>query len=186
MSQLSNKTRLYEALGQIVVSFKTLEQGIDGLILACMKSPATQGKTILIDQVPYPQRIISMSELVRELHREYELGALNHTLSALVERCVSCEQQHNNWIRSYWVPEVESAVGTVMRLRRSGDNNGVRLEPVDIVELENFIVVLNATVAYLYGFHQKLAMNFKRIDAVQSHEIFLKTPRLVDGPGGSN
>lgn len=186
MSQPPNKTRLYEALGQIVVSFKTLEQGIDGLILACMKSPATHGKTILIDQVPFPQRVSSMSELVRELHREYELGALNQTLAALLERCVSCEQQRNNWIRSYWVPEVESAMGKVMRLRRSGDNNGVRMEPVDIVELESFIVVLNATVAYLYGFHQKLAINFKRIDAVQSHEIFFKTPRLVDGPGASN
>ncbi|MDR7089635.1 hypothetical protein [Cellvibrio fibrivorans] len=186
MSPLPNKTRLYEALGQIVVSFKTLEQGVDGLILACMKSPATEGKTILIDQIPFAHRVSSVSELVRELHREYELGALNQTLAALVERCVSCEQQRNNWIRSYWVPEVESAVGTVMRLRRSGDTYGVRLEPVDIVELENFIVVLNATVAYLYGFHQKLAVNFKRIEGVQHHEIFLKTPRLLDGLGGSN
>lgn len=183
MSQLSNKTRLYEALGQIVVSFKTLEQGIDGLILACMQSPATEGKTILIDQVPLTQRVSSMSELVRELHREHELGALNHTLYALVERCINCEQQRNNWVRSYWVPEVESAVGEVMRLRRSGYNSEVRLESVNIAELENFIVVLNATVAYLYGFHQKLAMNFKRIDAVQNYEFFLTTPKLVDGPG---
>lgn len=181
MSQLPNKNRLYEALGQIVVSFKTLEQGIDGLILACLKSPATQGKTILIDQIPFPQKVSSINELVRELHREHELGVLNHTLAALVERCVSCEQQRNNWIRSYWVPEVESAVGTVMRLRRSGDSSNVRLEPIDIAELENFIVVLNATVAYLYGFHQKLSVNFKRIDCVQSHEFFFKTPRLVDG-----
>jgi hypothetical protein len=37
MSQPSNKTRLYEALGQIVVSFKALEQALDSLILACMK-----------------------------------------------------------------------------------------------------------------------------------------------------
>ncbi|MGV8838139.1 hypothetical protein [Cellvibrio sp.] len=179
MSPLPNKNRLYEALGQIVVSFKTLEQGIDGLILACMKSPATQGKTILIDQIPFPQRVNSMSELVRELHREYELGALNQTLAALVERCVSCEQQRNNWIRSYWVPEVESAIGTVMRLRRSADSAGVRLEPVDIVELENFIVVLNATLAYLYGFHQKLAANFKRIEGIQALESLLRIPRLV-------
>ena len=179
MSPLPNKNRLYEALGQIVVSFKTLEQGIDGLILACMKSPATQGKTILIDQIPFPQRVNSMSELVRELHREYELGALNQTLAALVERCVSCEQQRNNWIRSYWVPEVESAAGTVMRLRRSTDSAGVRLELVDIVELENFIVVLNATLAYLYGFHQKLAANFKRIEGIQALESLLRIPRLV-------
>lgn len=179
MSPLPNKNRLYEALGQIVVSFKTLEQGIDGLILACMKSPATQGKTILIDQIPFPHRVNSMSELVRELHREYELGALNQTLAALVERCVSCEQQRNNWIRSYWVPEVESATGTVMRLRRSTDSARVRLEPVDIVELENFIVVLNATLAYLYGFHQKLAANFKRIEGIQALESLLRIPRLV-------
>lgn len=179
MSQPSNKTRLYEALGQIVVSFKTLEQGVDCLILACMKSPATQGKTILIDQVPFAQRVISMGELVRELHREQELGALNQTLYALVERCASCEQQRNNWIRSYWVPEVDSAAGTVMRLRRSGDSAGVRLEPVDIAELENFIVVLNATLAYLYGFHQKLAVHFKRIEGIQALESLLRIPRLV-------
>lgn len=181
MSQLPNKTRLYEALGQIVVSFKTLEQGIDCLILACLNSPATQGKTILIDQVPFPQKVNSINELVRELHHEHELGALNLTLAALVERCANCEQQRNNWIRSYWIPEVESPVGNVMRLQRSGDGNGFTLEPIDIVELENFIVVLNATVAYLYGFHQKLAVNFKRITGVlQCHELFLKTPRLVD------
>ena len=179
MSQLPSKTRLYEALGQIVVSSKTLEQGIDGLILACMKSPATQGKTILIDQVPFPQKVSSINELVRELHREHELGALNQTLFTLLERCVGCEQQRNNWIRSYWVPEVESALGTVMRLRRSGDDNGVRLEPVDIAELENFIVVLNATVAYLYGFHQKLAVNFKRIQGVEALESLLKTSQLA-------
>ncbi len=179
MSQLSNKTRLYESLGQIVVSFKTLEQGVDCLILACMKSPATQGKTILIDQVPFAHRVSSMSELVKELHKEHELGALNQTLYALVERCISCEQQRNNWIRSYWVPEVESAAGTVMRLRRSADSAGVKLEPVDIVELENFIVVLNATLAYLYGFHQKLAANFKRIEGIQALESLLRIPRLV-------
>lgn len=172
MSQLPNKTRLYEALGQIVVSFKTLEQGIDGLILGCLHSPATQGKTILIDQVPFSQKVNSINELVRELHREHELGVLNLTLGALIERCNSCEYQRNNWIRSYWVPEVESPAGTAMRLQRSSDGNSVRLEPIDIAELENFIVVLNATVAYLYGFHQKLAINFKRIDGVRTHEIF--------------
>lgn len=178
MSQIPNKTRLYEALGQIVVSYKTLEQGIDGLILACLNSPATQGKTILIDHVPFGQKVNSINELIRELHPEHELGALNVTLIALVERCVSCELQRNNWVRSYWVPELESPEGAVMRLRRSGENNGVKLEPIDISELENFIVVLNATIAYLYGFHQKLASNFNRIAGVQCHEIFLKGPRL--------
>lgn len=66
-----------------------------------------------------------------------------------------------------------------MRLRRSADSAGVKLEPVDIVELENFIVVLNATLAYLYGFHQKLAANFKRIEGIQSLESLLRLPRLV-------
>ena len=180
MSQPSNKTHLYEALGQIVVSFKALEQALDALILACMKCPATQGKTILIDQVTFAHRVSSMSELVRELHREHELGALNQTLFALVERCVACEQQRNNWIRSCWVPEVDSALGTVIRLRRSAGSAGVKLESVDIVELEKFIVVLNATLAYLYGFHQKLAANFKRIEGIQTLGSLMRMPRLVN------
>lgn len=179
MSQASNKSRLFEALGQIVVSFKTLEQALDSLILACMESPATQGKTILIDQIPFAHRVSSMSELVRELHRDYELGVLNQTLSALVERCLSCEQQRNNWIQSYWIPDVESAPGTVMRLRRSTASAGVRLEPVDMTELENFIVVLNATLGYLCGFHQKLAASFNRIEAIQPLESLLGIPRLA-------
>lgn len=176
MSPFSNKAPLYEALGQIVVCLKIVEQGVDDLILACLQSPATQGKTLLIDQVPFLQKINSINELVRELHSENELGVLNQTLSALVERCVYCEQQRNQWIRSYWVPEVESAEGTVMRLRRSANNNEVKLESINITELENFIVVLNATAAYLYGFHEKLAVNFKRIQSVQTVESLLKKP----------
>jgi hypothetical protein len=50
---------------------------------------------------------------------------------------------------------------------------------VNIAELESFIVVLNATVAYLNGFHQKLANNFKHIQGVQAVESLLKTPRLA-------
>lgn len=178
MSPLSNKTRLYEALGQIVVSFKALEQGIDGLILCSLDSPIAQG-AILIGTLSFPQKITTMNELIRSLHTEQELGALHHTLEALVERGHACAQQRNHWIRSYWVPEVDAEPGVVMRLQRTEDVRGFALMPVNIAELESFIVVLNATVAYLNGFHQKLANNFKRIQGVQAAESLLKTPRLA-------
>jgi len=178
MSQLSNKTRLYEALGQIVVSFKALEQGIDGLILCSLDSPIAQG-AILIGTMSFSQKIETMNELIRSLHTEQELGALHHTLAALVERCHVCAQQRNHWIRSYWVPEVDAEPGVVMRLQRAEDASGFVLIPVNIAELESFIVVLNATVAYLNGFHQKLANNFKHIQGVQAVESLLNTPRLA-------
>lgn len=178
MSPLSNKTRLYEALGQIVVSFKNLEQGIDGLILCSLDSPVAQG-AILIGTLSFPQKITTMHELICSLHTEQELGALRHTLEALVERGHACAQQRNHWIRSYWVPEVDAEPGVVMRLERAEDASGFALVPVNIAELENFIVVLNATVAYLNGFHHKLAHNFRRIQGVQVAESLLKTPRLA-------
>lgn len=178
MTQLPNKNRLYEALGQIVVSFKALEQGIDSLILCSLDSPIAQG-AILISSMSFPQKMTIMNELIRSLHTQQELGALHHTLEALVERGLACEQQRNDWIRSYWVPEVERPQGEVMRLERAADASGFALMPVNIADLENFIVVLNATVAYLYGFHQKLAHNFKRIQGIQAAELLLKTPRLV-------
>lgn len=170
MSVLPNKTRLYEALGQIVVSFKALEQGIDNLILCSLDSPVTQG-AILIASMSFPQKITTMNELIRSLHTEQELGALHNTLEALVERSHACEQQRNQWMRCYWVPEVEAEPGVVMRLQRTLDASGFALIPVSIAELENFIVVLNATVAYLSGFHQKLANNFRRIQGVQAADL---------------
>lgn len=177
MSQLPNKTRLYEALGQIVVSFKALEQGVDGLILCSLDSPVTQG-FILIDSMSFPQKVTTLNELIRALHTQQELGVLHHTLEALVERSHACEQQRNQWVRSYWVPEVEAEQGVVMRLQRALDTGGYSLMPVKLTELESFIVVLNATVTYLSAFHQKLANNFGQIKGIRAAESLLKTPRL--------
>ena len=161
--QPPNKNRLYEALGQIVVSFKALEQGVDGLILCSLGAPVEEG-AIMIDKLSFQQKLTAMDELVRRLHTQEELGALDHTLIALVERGLACEAERNYWVRSNWVPEVESGVGVVMCLQKGAQ--GFVLAPVNIVVLENFIVKLNATVAYLSGFHQKLANNFKRIQGV--------------------
>lgn len=162
MTCMSNKTRLYEALGQIVVSFTALERGIDGLVLCSLDSPEAQSE-IMVSPMTFHQKVTTMYELIRELHQGLELGALNDTLDALVERCSSCEQQRNEWVRSYWVPEVDSDTGIVMRLMRVSETNSLEMMPVKIADLEHFIVVLNATQAYLSGFHQKLFTHFKRI-----------------------
>lgn len=179
MAHTINKTRLYEALGQIVVSFEALEQGIDGLILCSMDSANAQN-TLLLDSINFVKKVSNMNELIRELHSDEELGALRDTLDALVERCYTCEQQRNNWVRSYWVPEVEAEDGVVMRLQRSRDAGGLVLVPCQLLELENFIVVLNATVAYVRGFHQKLCISFKRIRNLPVPENYLTSLRLVD------
>jgi hypothetical protein len=178
MTQHSHKNQLYEALGQIVVSFNLLERGIDGLILACMESMPAHGR-ILLTNMPFPQKVSAMDELIRNSHSEQELGLLHYTLGALVERVLTCRQQRDDWMQSYWVPEIEHAPGVVMRLQRSVDEIELVLKPVNIVQLENFIVLLNATIAYLCGFHQKLANNFKRIQDVQAAGLFLKAPRPV-------
>ena len=162
MTCMSNKTRLYEALGQIVVSFTALERGIDGLVLCSLGSREAQSE-IMVNPMTFEQKVTSMYELIRELHQGLELGALNDTLDALVERCLSCEQQRNEWVRAYWLPEVNSEAGIVMRLTRVPDANSLEMVPVKIADLEHFIVLLNATLAYLSGFHQKLFSQFKRI-----------------------
>lgn len=174
--QSPNKNRLYEALGQIVVSFKAFEQGVDGLMLCSLDAPVNQS-AILLNSMSFQQKLIAMDELIRRLHTKEELGALHDILEALVERGLACERERNHWIRSNWVPEVESEIGVVMCLQKSDE--GFALEPVNIAALENFIVILNATVAYLCGFHQKLANNFKRIQGVKAAESLLKKPRLV-------
>lgn len=180
MTHSNNKNRLYEALGQIVVSFKALEQGVDSLIL-CSLDESSPHNTLLLDSIHFQQKISVMNELIRSQHSEQELGALNQTLIALVERCHNCEHQRNEWVRSYWVPEVDADEGTVMRLQRSKQMGNLVLVPCTLVELENFIVVLNATVSYLYGFHQKLCVNFKRIRTIPTTEVYLKPLHLVDG-----
>ncbi|WP_331346780.1 hypothetical protein [Cellvibrio sp. UBA7661] len=174
----ANKTRLYEALGQIVVSFRALEKGVDGLI-TCSQDESSSLNVLLLESIPFTQKISVMDELIRSRHCVQELGALNQTLIALVERCHSCEHQRNEWIRSYWVPELEAKEGSVMRLQRKETEN-LELVPCQLTELENFIVVLNATVAYLCGFHQKLYAGFKRIRNIPTTETYLKPLHLVE------
>ncbi len=162
MTCMSNKTRLYEALGQIVVSFTALERGVDSLVLCSLDSSEAQSE-FMVSPMTFQQKVSTLYELIRELHHDVELGALNHTLDALVERCLNCEQQRNEWVRAYWVPEVDNEAGIVMRLMRTSDSNSLEMVPVKVSDLEHFIVVLNATLAYLSGFHQKLSTNFKRV-----------------------
>lgn len=178
MSCIPKKTYLYELLGQIVVSFRLLEQGIDGLILSALDSPMVQSLALL-NGMSFEQKVSAMNNLIRSSHSLQELGVLDQTLHVLVERCLVCERERNDWICSYWVPEVESEDGLVMRLRGSADSNGLSLTAVDISELESFVVVLNATAAYLDGFHQKLSSNFKRVRSIKLVDAFLKRNALA-------
>ena len=167
------KIKLYESLGQIVVSFGALERGVDRLILAGINSTLSQELTSL-NGMTFQQKIPLMNTLIRNLHSVQELGILNQTLQALTERCLMCEQERNSWVYSYWVPEIVETDSFVSRLRNDGDSAGLVLTTVEISELENFVVVLNAAVAYLYGFHQKLSNKFGRVRTIRSIEDFLK------------
>lgn len=178
MAYVSVKTKLYESLGQIVVSFGALERGVDTLILACVDTHLSQG-LVSLNSMTYQQKIPLMNNMVRELHGVQELGLLDQTLQMLIERCLICEQERNNWIYSYWVPEIAGATGFVSRLKNESDSGEWVLTTVEISELENFVVVLNATVAYLYGFHQKLSNNFGKVRTIRSVEEFLKRSDLV-------
>jgi hypothetical protein len=164
MTHLTNKTRLYEALGQIVVSFNLLEQKLDCLLLSSLARVDAQNAVVL-KGMSFAQKVTVMNDLIRELHMDINLGPLHHTLVALVERCHNCERERNNWIRAYWVPEVASKAGQVMSLQSSANIGGLELKPVNISELEHFVVLLNATAAYLSGFHQKLFVNFGKINS---------------------
>jgi hypothetical protein len=173
MVYASVKIKLYESLGQIIVSFGALERGVDRLILAGINSPLSWELTSL-NSMTFQQKIPLMNTLIRNLHSVQELGILDQTLQVLTERCLMCQQERNSWIYSYWVPEIAQTDGFVSRLQNEEDSAGLILTTVEISELENFVVVLNATVAYLYGFHQKLSNKFGRVRTIRSIEDFLK------------
>ena len=173
MAHASNKTGLYEALGQIVVSFSVLEQRLDCLLASSLKTPLAQN-AVIIKGMSFAQKVTIMNDLICELHSECDLGALNHTLAALVERCHSCELERNNWVRAYWVPEAESQAGQVMCLQYSAVTGDLELVPVKLIELDNFIVLLNATIAYLSGFHQKLFTQFNRLRDLSDNSFNLE------------
>jgi hypothetical protein len=170
----SNKLRLYEALGQIVISFKTLELAVEGIVFCTMQISASQAR-ILMSSMSFAAKVSAMNSTVLELHGR-DLGSLGITLNEFVERCLFCEQQRNLWIKSHWIPELSDEPGYIKRLKQVqslNDSSGVALDSVSILELESFIACLNATVSYLYAFHQKLLTCFGRVRDTQALNDYL-------------
>lgn len=180
-TQESNKTRLYEALGQIVVSFKALELAVEGIIYCGMQVPTAQAR-ILLSNMPFKTKVANMESLVSEIHADDDLGSLAATLSEFVERCYFCEQQRNSWVRTYWVPELEAEQGYIKRLQPNtavNSQGSLILNSVSLLELESFVLCLNATVTYLYAFHQRLFANFGRMRDPQSLSEYIQLPLLA-------
>lgn len=174
--QESNKTRLYEGLGQVVVSFNALELAIEGIIFCGLQVPATQLR-ILMGSMAFATKVTTMNSVIRELHTGDDLGSLGITLDEFVERCHFCEEQRNQWVRSYWVPELEAELGQMKRLQHPLPGQGqFFVDAVNLQELEHFIVCLNTTVTYLYRFHQKLCTSFGRMRDSRSLNEYLRTP----------
>jgi hypothetical protein len=176
MSHQTNKTRLYEALGQIVVSFKALEQALEAIIFCCMEVSPAQVR-ILMNSMSFATKVETMESLLRELHADDELGKLSITLQEFIERCAYCERQRNEWVRSYWIPELEADAGMVRRLSTQvvSSDSELTLEIIPLTELENFILCLNATVTYLQAFHQKLFVSFERVQGPEHFQRYLRT-----------
>lgn len=174
MSHQTNKTRLYEALGQIVVSFKALEQALEAIIYCCMEISPAQVR-ILMNSMSFSTKVTTMESLLRELHADDELGKLSITLQEFIERCAYCERQRNEWVRSYWIPELEADAGMVRRLGAPQNESELTLELIHLAELENFILCLNATVTYLQAFHQKLFTSFERVQGPEHFQRYLRT-----------
>lgn len=181
MSHQTNKTRLYEALGQIVVSFKALEQALEAIIYCCMQVSPAQVR-ILMNSMSFSTKVTTMESLLYELHVNDELGKFAATLQEFIERCIYCEQKRNEWVRSYWIPELDGDVGMVRRLKAQvmNSDSDLMLEIVNLAELESFILCLNATVTYLQAFHQKLFISFERVQGPEHFQRYLRT-RLYAG-----
>jgi hypothetical protein len=177
-SQHKNKHRLYESLGQIYVLFEALEQGINKLVMCCLGECASKN-LMLLDRISFGEKAALMDELIRSIHSKQELSELNDTLIALVDRCNLCEELGDKWMQAHWVPEVEAGEGVVMRLERDTANN-LQLVPCRLNELENFVIVLNATNAYLSRFHQTLAAK-KRIRHIPLLTGYVKPLPLANG-----
>ncbi len=180
MSHQTNKTRLYESLGQIVVSFKALEQALEAIIYCCMEISPAQVR-ILMNSMSFSTKVTTMESLLRELHAEDELGKLDITLQEFIDRCTYCECQRNELVRSYWIPELETDAGMVRRLMVSkvSSNSELGLEIIHLAELESFILCLNATVTYLQAFHHKLFISFDRVRSPEHFQRYLRTQLCV-------
>lgn len=180
MSHQTNKTRLYESLGQIVVSFKALEQALEAIIYCCMEISPAQAR-IMMNSISFSTKVTTMESLLRELHADDELGKLSITLQEFIERCTYCERQRNEWVRSYWIPELEAGAGMVRRLggQLAISDSEFTLEIIHLAELESFILCLNATVTYLHAFHQKLFTSFERVQGPEHFQRYLRTQLYV-------
>lgn len=177
--QQSNQIRLYESLGQIVVSFGALEQTVEAIIFCAMPSTIVQAK-VLFRSMTFAAKVSAMHSALRELHTDQELNSFLVTLNEFVERSHYCEQRRNEWVRSCWIPELASDSGTVYRLQPDPcKEKALALEKIPLLELECFLVCLNSTVAYLCAFHRRLFVNFGRLRDCQAFNEYLCTPLHV-------
>jgi hypothetical protein len=174
----SNKTRLYEALGQMVVSFKALELVVEGIIFCGLQVPAAQVR-ILLAGISFNVKVTNMSVIVRERHTGNDLESFVPTLDMLVERCHYCGKQCDEWLQSYWVPGLNAESGYVKRLQPTGfasNFNSLELDSVSLLEVESFIPCLKATTSNLHGFHQNLFLHFGRIRGPQALNDYMQAP----------
>ncbi len=174
MSHPTNKTRLYEALGQIAVSFHALEQALEAIIFCCMQASPVQVR-ILMSSLSFSTKVTTLESLLCELHSGEEFTRFSDTLQELIARCLFCEQMHDDWICSFWIPELDVGVGMVRRLRSQKESDSeLTLETVDLAELEGFILCLGATVTYLQSFHLKIFSSFDRLRGPEHCQCYLR------------
>ncbi len=174
----SNKTRLYEALGQIVVAFKTLELVVEGIIFCSLQVPAAQVR-VLLAGIAFDIKVTNMSLIVRERHTCNDLESFVPSLDELVARCHYCGKQSDEWLQSHWVPGLNAESGYVKRLQSTdfvSNFNSLELDSVSLLELENFIPCLNATTGNLQRFHQNLFLHFGRIRGPQALNDYMQAP----------
>lgn len=172
----SNKSRLYEAMGQIAVSYKALELTIEGIIFCSMQVPAAQAR-IFLAGMPFGTKVTNMNAIIRSGHIDNDLDGFVTVLNDLVERCRNCEKQSSEWLRSCWVPVPNPESGYVQRLQRAcpaGNSTSLEVDSVSLSELEGFAACLNATVKDLRCFHQALFSSFGRIRAPQVLDEYMQ------------
>lgn len=175
-NQENNKTRLYEALGQTVVSFKALELAVEGIIFCGMQVSAAQVR-ILLASMSFTTKIETLRSIIVELHTTDKFEDFAVTLDEFVERCLFCEQQRNEWLNSYWIPEADSEPGYTKRLRQiKSHEQSLEINIVNLLDLEGFVLCLSATVSYLHAFHQKLFSAFARIRGADALSDYLQIP----------
>lgn len=177
--QQSNRLRLYESLGQIIVSFDVLEKTIEAIIF-CSTSTSVMQARVLCGNMTFSTKINTMGSTLCELHMDAELGDVLITLNELIERSNYCERQRNNLVRAYWVPELASELDAIYRLRSDGnEEKAFGLEKVPLSVLDNFVVFLNSTASCLHAFYQHLLVRFGQLRDYQSFNEYFNTPLKV-------